>query len=95
MSISRRKARSFSRGRIDTALPRLYRAGRSPRCDPNNFDREKDRFNDLSFKRSKNGGMSLVGFDCANQTSGSVCNHVRNRPEYQHVRYEAPVFLAI
>jgi hypothetical protein len=36
--------------------------------------------------------MSIVGADCANQVSGSICNHIRDRPEYEYAHYEPPIF---
>src|SRR4051794_6937893 len=44
---------------------------------PRHFDRVKQRFNDLAFKRSSgDGGMSVFDRLCAEATSGVICEHI-------------------
>jgi len=57
---------------------------------PRNFDRIRGRFNDLAFKKSTNGGMSVFEVECAKANSGLICDHIK--AFYENVGGEPPVF---
>jgi hypothetical protein len=62
---------------------------------PTNYDPNTGRFSDLEFKgKSSDGsGMSLVQWDCANEKSGVICQHVADH--YSDVAGTPVVFLKI
>jgi hypothetical protein len=43
---------------------------------PRNFDKIRGRFNDLAFKKSSGGGMSVFELTCAENASGLICAHI-------------------
>jgi len=56
---------------------------------PRNFDRERNRFNDLSFK-ALDGGVSVVHRECVDRIPSTICEHIRNY--YRNETGEPPVF---
>ncbi len=58
---------------------------------PKNFDFNRGRFSDLAFKRSSDGGMSIIDRICAEGVSGGlICHHIR--VFYPAISGEPPIF---
>ncbi len=43
---------------------------------PDHFDSVRGEFNDLAFRKSSDGGMSIFERACAEATSGVICTHI-------------------
>jgi hypothetical protein len=57
---------------------------------PRSFNRERREFDDLAFKKSSGGGMSIFEVECATAASGLICEHIRKF--YPHVAGQPAVF---
>ena len=58
---------------------------------PSHYDRARNRFNNMAFKKSSNGtGASIISAECIEDTGRSICTHVRQF--YPKVSGEPSVF---